>query len=374
MTPPGPGDLAALAPTPEWAEALRAAPRRLFVPDIAWTVDDGLLDRNADPQTWQAAVDGDGAILTQIDDGETTLTATSPWTARDWTSSCSAPAMVLDFLNLLDPYDGDQVLEIGTGTGWTAGVLSARLGADRVTSVEVDERVAAQARANLERAGLAPRLVVGEGAAGWPASAPYDRVHVTCGVREVPYAWVEQTRPGGVIVLPWTPNGIGNGPKARLTVTGDRAVGRFPGGEAAYMLLRAQRPRRPPIRGQVRESTARVDPRRLTRAGRGLSVALAGMLPGVYVGGGDRSDGSHAVVLRELSGPSHAIATRPVEGGEAAVEQQGPRNLWDQAETAYLTWVGWGEPGVERFGLTVAPQGQHAWLDTPDNRIPELEN
>lgn len=99
---------------------------------------DGLIDRNADPETWAAAVARDDAIVTQIDDGNTELSEESPWRALAWSSSCSAPAMVLDFLRLLDPYPGDRVMEIGTGTGWTAALLSARLGADQVTSIEVE--------------------------------------------------------------------------------------------------------------------------------------------------------------------------------------------------------------------------------------------
>ncbi|MWK38305.1 hypothetical protein GEV43_32545 [Actinomadura sp. J1-007] len=78
------------------------------------------------------------------------------------------------------------------GTGWTAALLT-EFGAG-ILSVEVDPAVADQAAANLKAAGHAPRLVVGDGAAGWPPGAPYDRVHATAAVARVPYPWVEQTR------------------------------------------------------------------------------------------------------------------------------------------------------------------------------------
>lgn len=140
----------------------------------------------------------DAAVVTQVCDGDG-----DPATGQGpWTSSLSAPGAVAAFLELLAPRDHDRVLEIGTGTGWTAALLSARLGAGCVTSIEVDEAVAKQAAANLVAAGPIPALVTGDGAEGAPDSAPYDRVHVTCGVTTVPYAWVEQTRPGGVLVLP----------------------------------------------------------------------------------------------------------------------------------------------------------------------------
>lgn len=57
----------------------------------------------------------------------------------------------------------------------------------------------------------------------------------------------------------------------------------------------------------------------------------------------------------------------------AEVEQCGPRDLWNELEAAYLTWVGWGQPGRDRFGLTVDAPEQHVWLDSPENRITEVE-
>jgi protein-L-isoaspartate(D-aspartate) O-methyltransferase len=216
MEDSGPGSFADSAGV-EWREALAAAPRELFVPDVAWTRNDGLIDRQAAPETWRAAVDRDDAIVTQVADGEVELSAENmERNPHKISSSCSAPFMVFDFQRLLDPYPGDHVLEIGTGTGWTAALLAAKLGAENVISIEIDEQVAKQAAANLENAGFAPHLVVGDGTLGHPPGAPYDRVHVTCGMRDIPYAWVEQTRPGGIIACPWMPPS-GAGRITRLT-------------------------------------------------------------------------------------------------------------------------------------------------------------
>lgn len=234
----------------------------------------------------------------------------------------------------------------------------------------MDERVAKQAAVSLERAKLSPNLVVGEGAEGWLESSPYDRLHVTCGVTSVPYAWVEQTRPGGVIVVPWMAES-GAKVKVRLTaVGGGRAVGRIHGG-ASYMLLRSQRAPLVPIAADARKSASVVDPRRIAHAGPGLRVALAGLLPGASVGRGGSNpvDDTFRLSVRELVEGSHAIAIQPPGDGAAEVSQSGPRNLWDELEAAYLTWAGWGAPGMERFGVAVDAQGQHVWLDSQDNRI-----
>ncbi|GAA3927872.1 methyltransferase domain-containing protein [Actinomadura viridis] len=356
---------------PEWRRAMHEAPRQLFAPDRGWCAPDGpgephTIDRDTDPGGWWDGVYADAAVITQVNDGDG-----DPATGRGtWTSSLSAPGAVMAFLELLAPRDHDRVLEIGTGPGWTAALLSARLGAGNVTSIEVDEAVAAGAAINLERAGFAPVLRTADGAAGDPGGAPYDRVHVTCGVTTVPYAWVEQTRPGGVLVLPWMPDYLG-GHKVRLTVTGDgRAIGRFEG-SASYMMLRAQRGTglpEPETGGE--ESVTRLDPRTVTGDSYGADVAIAGMLPDVI--GAERAipDGRFALVLADTAGTSWARCEHRPGKAEHLVLQGGRRRLWDEVADAYLRWVGWGSPGRSRFGLTIGPEGQEVFVclggDPPD--------
>ncbi|WP_433324702.1 methyltransferase domain-containing protein [Spirillospora sp. CA-294931] len=341
---------------PAWRDALHAVPRHLFVPPVALAVpDEGpeyAVDRDRAPGAWWDAIYADQAIVTQLDDGATDVGAGR----GDYSSSVSAAGVAVEFLELLAPYDGDRVLEIGTGSGWTAALLSHRLGERNVTSVEIDEGLHLRAAANLERAGYAPRLVLGDGTRGLPEGAPYDRVHVAAGVREVPYAWVAQTRPGGVIVFPWMPD-FEPGHKVRLMVddTGV-ATGRF-SGSAGYMMLRSQRP--PPApehQGGHRERPATLDPRRIFRSCRGLDVAVAGTLPDVHV------------ALRE--GPPYEVWLWTDESGAhvtgSVVRQFGPRDLWDELEAVFFRWIRWGQPDRARFGITVSPEGQHVWLDDPD--------
>lgn len=361
----GPHTLAGLIP--DWAEELHAAPREHFIPDQAWSSplegEDTWIDRDADPQAWRAAVYADTTITTQVDDGDTPLTAdTAP--QRLPTSSSTAPTLAARFLRLLDPYPGDRVMEIGTGTGWSAALLAARLGEDNVTTIEVDEHIAAQAKANLDAAGFAPHLIVGDGAIGYPNGAPYDRVHATCAVRRIPYPWVGHTRPGGIIALPWSPN-YGLGYALRLTSTGRTAFGRLHG-DAGFMMLRSQRHTYPHPDGERRYGEPRVDPRRITRAGRGMELAAAALLPGV-VFNGSGLDGSDVAGVRHPASASYATARHTPDGAEVA--EVGPRNLWGELEDAYLAWLSWGQPGPDRFGVTVDTGGQHLWLDTPRHLI-----
>lgn len=361
-----PDDLARLVASREWRQAFHETPRECFIPDAAWADPLGSehgywIDRGADPNTWCAAVYSDTTILTQVDDGASVLSAESA-TGGTPSSSSTAPSIVAAFLDLLAPHPGNRVLEIGTGTGWTAALLSARLGAESITTVEVDGQVAEQAAANLKRSGHHPHLVVGDGAKGWPDNAPYDGVHVTCGVQEIPFAWVEQVHHGGVIVAPWAPNRI-SGHMLKLTVQDGVATGRLHGG-TAFMMLRAQRFPDPPPRSEHRQSTARVGPWQLSEVGRGFEVALAGLLPGVFLNGFDADSGG----LRDSTG-NYAFAVRSPDEGHAEVTQIGARDLWTELEDAYFAWVSMGEPGADRIGVTVDATGQHIWVDTPNNRV-----
>ncbi|MFC6938212.1 methyltransferase domain-containing protein [Actinomadura yumaensis] len=264
----------------------------------------------------------------------------------------------------------DRVLEIGTGTGWTAALLT-ELGAG-VVSVEVDPAVADQAAANLKVTGHAPRLVVGDGAEGWPPGAPYDRVHATAAVARVPYPWVEQSRPGGVIVTPWQP-APGQGYKLRLTVSGPRAVGRFHG-PAGFMMLRAQRMTgrwNPHHAAEADASRTRLDPRAVAAPGTGAPMAVVARCPGMAMMPVNNDDGSFSLLLFEVNAPQGAWASCDWEpdADDFEVTQYGDRRLWNEVQDAFTWWIDQGAPGADRFGLTVESSGERLWLDRPANAV-----
>jgi protein-L-isoaspartate(D-aspartate) O-methyltransferase len=92
------------------------------------------------------------------------------------------------------------VLDVGTGSGYSAALLCEVVGSANVTSIDVGEEVVALARHRLTEAGYAPAVVCGDGFHGYAPHAPHDRIVSMVGLGRVPPAWVEQTRPGGVIV------------------------------------------------------------------------------------------------------------------------------------------------------------------------------
>lgn len=360
-----------------WAAALRQVPRHLFVPGRAWAepMDDTaehLIDLEADPDTWWNAVYSNTAIITQRGDGSTDVADTR----APASSSLSCPHVSMEFLRLLELADHHRVLEIGTGTGWTAAMLAWRLGEQQVITVEIDPGVAAAARANLAAAELSAIMLVGDGALGAPDHAPFDRVHVTCGVRDIPYAWVEQARPGGVIVVPYMPPHGQWGEQLRLDVLHDgTAVGRFCGG-AAFMMMRAQRPPRrwPAHSSEGITRTTRLDPRAPHQAlHKGFGLALAAHAPCITItsaGWEEHGPGDWAwtMRLRDLNNDSWAIAWVSPDHTGTEVVQGGQHSLWDDLEKTFFRWLRAGRSGRDRYRCTVTPEGQTLWLDQGSSR------
>jgi len=113
----------------------------------------------------------------------------------------SQPYIVAVMTDLLNPRSGDIVLEVGTGSGYQAAILSRLVG--RVYSIEIIPELAEQARVRLQRLGISNvEIIVGNGYFGCPQYAPFDGVVVTAAASHISPYLLEQLRPGHRLVIP----------------------------------------------------------------------------------------------------------------------------------------------------------------------------
>ncbi|MEV4342326.1 methyltransferase domain-containing protein [Streptomyces sp. NPDC049590] len=338
-------------------EAVEALPRHRFAPTRVWRWDGHAyvpVDQRIDPAGWAREVypGPDTATVTEATDGLPT-------------SSLSSQAVVVDMLDSLLLEPGQRVLELGTGSGWNAALLSRRAGPDRTVSVEASPDLAQAARQILAEAGMRTRVEVGDGNQGWSPAAPYDRVIATYAVERIPWAWVAQTRPGGRIVTPWGRLG-----HLALTVADDgRSATGWVQGLAQFM----------PDRGALRRESdytqvrARSEPeeerpflRDLTplHDNTHLRFALRVALPHLRTTLAYDADGLNAWI----HDTEQSWATLSAIGGRRTIATQGgPRRLADELETAWDTWLSLGSPDLYDFGMTVTDNGatQYIWVNDP---------
>jgi protein-L-isoaspartate(D-aspartate) O-methyltransferase len=113
----------------------------------------------------------------------------------------SQPFVVAFMTEALDPKPTDRVLEIGTGSGYQAAVLSLLV--EEVCSFEIVEPLGRQARETLKQLGYTNvRVAIGDGYRGCREDAPFDAIIVTCAPNHVPPPLVEQLKEGGRLIVP----------------------------------------------------------------------------------------------------------------------------------------------------------------------------
>jgi protein-L-isoaspartate(D-aspartate) O-methyltransferase len=113
----------------------------------------------------------------------------------------SSPFIVAYMTESLDPKPEDKVLEIGTGSGYQAAILSPLV--KEVYTIEIVDALGTKAARTLARLGYKNvHVKVGDGFLGWPEHAPFDKIIVTCSPEKVPRPLIDQLREGGRMVIP----------------------------------------------------------------------------------------------------------------------------------------------------------------------------
>ncbi|MFE6098150.1 ATP-grasp peptide maturase system methyltransferase [Streptomyces massasporeus] len=358
--------------SPQWRAAVEAVPRHSFIPHFyreshapgvtAW---EPVTPETVGKEEWLRLVYSDETWVTQLDGRDPDWAHSTPITNATPTSSSTLPSLVIRMLEDLDVQDGMNVLEIGTGTGYSTALMCHRLGSESVTSIETDDGVARRAGEALTRSGHRPHLLVGDGRLGHRDGAPYDRLIATCGFRNIPAAWLEQVRQGGVILTTlrgWM-RSLG---LVKLIAAGDSASGWFSKDHPSFMIARQQDAPENlgmlpgPDDGATRNALC--GPEALSSSGSAFMAQLAApdaRFFSMAVGGGPVS----TFVLDSIT-DSFAVLT-PTDG-RWQVRQGGPRRLWDAIESAVATWEEYGSPNSAAFGITVSGTQQAVWLGNPN--------
>ncbi|UUU33642.1 ATP-grasp peptide maturase system methyltransferase [Streptomyces sp. CA-210063] len=352
---------------PKWRAAVEAVPRELFLtPGVFLPAEGGrwnpVTALGAEPKEWLEIAYSDNSLATQLDGHLTSDQTADPVTGVP-TSSSTTPMTVVGMIEDLEVGDDHTVLEVGTGTGYSTALLCHRLGEDNVTTIEVDPQVAARADAALEETGFSTWAVTGDGLLGHPRRAPYDRVIATCAVRRIPYAWVRQTKPGGIILATvgsWT---YGTG-LAKVIVNEDgTAEGRIIG-RSSFMHARAQAPT--PLAGDLSARTAYPDTERQaklppTLLQEWMPAFLAQLAaPGAQFVRATGSDGAQLLYLFDAERESFAAFTEDASGW--TVRQGGPVALWDDVEQGLVAWADADQPDISTVRLHITDAAHTYWI------------
>lgn len=359
------------ADAPEWHEAVSNTPRHLLVPRWWQRLPDSpteeweLVAPTEGSKEHQAAAYADNTLVTRVGPLHADHARPDEKATGSPTSSSTLPGLIVSMLHRLRAEPGHRLLDVGTGSGYSAALMGRRLGDGHVTSVDVDPYLVDAARARLEGFGRSPHLEAIDATGPLPDAA-YDRIMATVSVRPVPATWLRALRPGGRLVttIAYT----------ALLITADMgedgtAHGTVQPDPATFMETR-QAADYPPKLNEVFTS-ARVHDGEDVRPTAGpvpdlwqdwsLRWLYELDTPGVETRAANYPDGRRVVWLLAADG---SWARTEDDDTTATVHQGGPRRLWDSLEGVRSKWDEKGRFPLHTLRAALSPEG--GTLTSPD--------
>jgi protein-L-isoaspartate O-methyltransferase len=328
-----------------WFEPVVSVPRHLLVPRWftqsrdyeSWELRDGPSDEHA----WlDAAYDGRRTLVTKI--GNIHADHAAPSSSYDgWaTSSSTLPGLVIDMYRHARIFDGADVLDVGTGSGYGAALLARRLGDQYVTSIDIDPYLTDTAAERLDDFGVHPRILTADAASDLPGS--YDRIVPMVSMPAIPASWLTALRPHGRLVFSLT----GGSVLIAATKTADGgAQGRVEYDRASFMPVRHGAGAPPPAaipeharHGDGDEIATSPYPVVDPEWGWELDAVLSVTTPGLTCR--SHTDAGTGISTTWLAHPDGSWARATGTCDEPAlVHQAGPRRLWDILDDLRRYWL-----------------------------------
>ncbi|MFJ9719702.1 protein-L-isoaspartate(D-aspartate) O-methyltransferase [Streptomyces sp. NPDC101213] len=348
-------------PGSPWWGPLTTTPRHVFVkrwftPGAGgWQSVDGPSDEAA----WAKAAYADTTLVTRV--GPVHADHTEPgqtFTGRP-TSSSTLPSLVVSMLEHGRLTPGVRLLDLATGSGYSAALACQLLGDDLVTTLDVDPYLTWAATDRLDRIGRHPKVITTD--AGRELPGTFDRIVSMVSMPRIPAHWLKALAPGGRLVT--TIAGTG------LIITADKtddggATGRVEWDRASFMTTRTGEDYPPALNplfatAGTDEGEVTVSPFPVLDVMQAWEVwsMLSLLAPGIEHRVGTGDDGSRMTWMLH---PDGSWARARTEQGErtTTVHQGGPRRLYDILEQIRWRWLKHGELPVYGARVTITPDGE----------------
>ncbi|WP_217169994.1 methyltransferase domain-containing protein [Streptomyces sp. AC512_CC834] len=345
-----------------WRRPVARIPRHVFVP-AWWEAEDDqwVLRDPVNEGQWYPAAYADRSLVTRVGPRHADRAKPDDHPTGRPTSSATLPSLVVRMFQHARIDDGDELLDVGTGSGYGTALATHRLGAQAVTSIDVDPHLVEAARERLATIGLHPTVEAVDATGPLPAKAgTFDRIVATVSVRTVPVGWLTALCTGGRLVT--TIAGTS------LILTAEKradgaAVGRVEWDRAGFMHAR-HGDNYPAGSSALLAAAHDIDGDDVTTGPYPVvDVANAWDLDsmlGITVPGIEhayREVGERRTAIMAHADGSWARATA-VGSEPPTVHQGGPRRLWDILDGIRAYWLQHGELPARGARALVTPDGE----------------
>lgn len=343
-----------------WRGPITSVPRHEFVPHWWTHLPTGWTPRHGhdNHEQWMTTAYANQSVITSVAGEHADHAKDNDRPIGLPTSSATLPRLVVNMFQHARIGDHDELLDIGTGSGYGTALAACRLGGTQVTSVDVDPYLTDAARDRLANIGLHPNLETVD--ATGPLPGTFDRIVATVAVRPIPASWLTALRPGGRLVT--TIAGTS------LIITADKhpdggARGRVEWDQAGFMHARHGPGDYPPGIGELLTDAylqegddVDTSPYPVVDVEQAWDLAsmLALTAPGISHGYVEDCDERIAVMAHADGSWARATGRG---GGRAVVHQGGPRRLWSLLDEVRAYWLVHGQLPVRGVRVRIKPDG-----------------